>query len=276
MRDNSRPLRFVKMSGAGNDFVLVEGPVGGSAAALARRLCDRRRGVGADGLLVLERGRAAGAPHRVSYYNADGSAAFCGNGSRCAAWWMFENGWSAKKSFSFKTNVGTLEARITGPRRGAVRMPAPRILRRGLRVEALGRSYVIDEIDSGVPHAVAWVGNLDQFPVVEVGRALRFHKAFSPRGANVDFVEKKKGRLNLRTYERGVEDETLACGTGVVAAAVSAYARGGGPQTINLATRGGDRLKVSFKADASATSFIFKDAWLEGPVELVFKGELRK
>ena len=251
---------FWKLSGAGNDFVLLAGlPQGRSGAALARRLCDRRRGVGADGLLVMSRraGRI-----RLNYWNAAGSAAFCGNGSRCSALWAAEQGWSDKRRFVIDTNRGPLTARLTTKSRAEVSMPAPKGLRLGRKLTALKRSLTVHTVDAGVPHAVVLVSDIEKTDVRGLGRALRFHKVFGRSGANVDFVEMRGDVLFLRTYERGVEDETLACGTGVVAAAFVARALGRDCSRVKV--RCGAILTVAF--DRSGVS-------LEGPGETVFTGE---
>jgi diaminopimelate epimerase len=256
-------LRFFKMSGAGNDFVLLDGlPRGRSGPSLARRLCDRRRGIGADGLLVVS--RRGGRP-RLDYWNADGSAAFCGNGSRCAAIWIASRGRAQGRRLTLATSGGPLEASLSGKGRASVRMPAPKGLRLGLRVAAFNRAYPVHFVDTGVPHAVVFVPDAERVDVKTLGRFLRFHKAFGKAGANVDFVHLKKGVVHLRTYERGVEDETLACGTGVVAAAAVARALGEAGDRVTVRVRGGEELHVTF-ADGAA--------WLEGPGETTFHGEV--
>lgn len=254
---------FFKMSGAGNDFVLLDGlPKGRSGAALARRLCDRRWGIGADGLLVLSRRR--GTP-RLDYWNADGSAAFCGNGSRCGALWAAAQGWSKGRRVALETSSGPLEARLTGKGRASVRMPEPSGLRLGLRLGARNRAYAVHFVDTGVPHAVILVPDVDKIDVKALGRFFRFHKAFGAAGANVDFVTIKKGAVRLRTYERGVEDETLACGTGVVAAAAVVRALGEAGDRVKVRVRGGDELHATFSDGGT---------WLEGPGETTFHGEV--
>jgi diaminopimelate epimerase len=252
---------FHKLSGAGNDFVLVTGSAG---PALARRLCDRLRGVGADGLLAVERRRGGAS---LSYFNADGSRAFCGNGSRCAAWWAYRQGWTGgSKEFTLATTRGALRARITGARRAAVQMPAPRNIRLSRKLKALGRNLTLHSLDTGVPHAVLIWDDLESAPVLELGQALRRHKAFAPRGTNVDFVEFGRNVLRLRTYERGVEEETLACGTGVAAAAIVAFLLGRGKPPMRVRVRGGERLTVRFRESDLG------DLWLEGPVTPLFNG----
>lgn len=253
---------FWKLSGAGNDFVLLSGlPKGRSAAALARALCDRRLGVGGDGLLVLSRRLSR---IRLDYWNADGSPAFCGNGSRCAVIWAAEKGWLKGKEFTLETNRGPLAARLMGKGRAEVSMPAPKGLRLGVNVKTEGRSLQAHYVDVGVPHAVVFVPDIENVDVEGVGRALRFHKVFGRAGANVNFVEMRKNDLIIRTYERGVEAETLACGTGVVASAFVARVLGFGGTPVRVMVRGGDVLSVSFGEGPR----------LEGPGAIVFSGEV--
>jgi diaminopimelate epimerase len=264
-------LSFTKLSGAGNDFILVDGslPRLPPAPALARRLCCRRSGVGADGLLVVRRDGPS-----VAYYNADGSKAFCGNGTRCAAWWMHLRRW-AGRDFSMRTISGPVAAQITGSERVRLTMPLPKSFRWNLRLAAAGRIWKTHFLEVGVPHAVVEVEKIDPFPIVEIGRALRHHKAFRPHGANIDFILKSRvGKtrkpLPIRTYERGVEDETLACGTGAVASAFCAYFLYGAPSPVRIATRGGDVLTADFKTVRDQLT----EAWLEGPARITFQGEV--
>lgn len=255
-------LRFWKLSGAGNDFVLLRGlPRGRSGAALARRLCDRRSGIGADGLLsVSRRGRTI----RLDYWNVDGSSAFCGNGSRCAALWAKAMGWTKGNRLVLGTSRGPLSVRLTGKGRAEVGMPDPVSLRLGLRLEVLGKTRTVHFVDTGVPHAVLFVPDVEKVAVRTLGRALRFHKAFGKPGANVDFVSIKRGVLSLRTYERGVEDETFACGTGVMAAAFLACVLGKTGPSARVSVRSGAKFNVSF----------LDGARLEGPGEIIFAGEV--
>lgn len=256
-------IPFWKMSGAGNDFVLLSGkPLGRRGAALARSLCDRRRGIGADGLLSLSR---RGRKVRLDYWNADGSAAFCGNGTRCAALWASAQGWIKGKRFVMDTNQGPLDVELTGKGRAQVGMPAPKHFHLGLRLKAGGRSVTVHFVNTGVPHAVVFVPDIETIDVQTLGRELRFHKAFGKAGANVDFVQLYKGTLLLRTYERGVEDETLACGTGVVAAAAVSLLLGKTHENAKVLVRGNETLRVSL---------LHGHTWLEGPGKIVFAGEV--
>lgn len=256
-------IPFWKMSGAGNDFVLLAGkPLGRRGAALARSLCDRRQGIGADGLLSLSR---RGRKVRLDYWNADGSAAFCGNGTRCAALWASSRRWVKGKRFVLNTNQGQLDVELTGKGRAQVGMPAPKDFRLDLKVRAGGRPLTVHFVNTGVPHAVVFVPDIEKIDVKTLGRELRFHKAFGKAGANVDFVQLYKGMLLLRTYERGVENETLACGTGVVAAAAVSLLLGKTHETIEVSVRGGETLRVSL---------LHGHTWLEGPGKIVFAGEV--
>ena len=255
-------IPFWKLSGAGNDFVLLSGlPKGKSAAALARALCDRRFGVGGDGLIVMTR---RGGKVRLDYRNADGSSAFCGNGSRCAALWASAQGWLKGKEFSLKTNRGPRSARLPGRGRAEVTMPAPKGLRLGINIKTTGHSLQAHYVDTGVPHAVVFVPDVKRIDVGGLGRTLRFHAVFGRAGANVDFVQIHNEILIVRTYERGVEAETLACGTGVIASAFVARVLGFGGSPVKVKVQSGDTLSVSFDNGPR----------LEGPGEIIFSGEV--
>ena len=255
-------IKFWKMTGAGNDFVVLKGlPAGKAGGALARTLCDRRFGVGADGLIVMSRRLKI---IRLDYWNADGSAAFCGNGSRCAAVWAYAEGWSKVKDFTLRSNRGALRARISGRGRAEISMPVPKALRLGLNLSVDGKSYHVHSVDTGVPHAVVFVDDVNDVNVAKLGGAIRAHKVFGRAGANVNFVEISKDTLLVRTFERGVEDETLACGTGIVAAAFVARVLGFGSDPVKVGVRGGAVLNVSFNEGPR----------LEGPGVIVYSGEV--
>lgn len=257
--------RFWKLSGAGNDFILLEGLGPLSGTALAQKLCSRRHSIGADGLLIARR-----SPLSIDYFNADGSRAFCGNGTRCAAWWMKSRGWSGP-NLTLRTSQGLIQAKIVGRERARIAMPLPTRLRWDLRLKATSRFWRVHALVVGVPHAVVEVTALDRFPVVQIGRELRRHPAFGSAGTNVNFVERTPRGLAVRTFERGVEDETLACGTGAVASAFWANAFLGSKKPLRVATHGGDVLTAGFvwKEDR------LEEAWLEGPAKITFTGEVQ-
>lgn len=254
-------MRFTKLSGAGNDFILLHGPGAAPTAEQVRRLCDRREGVGADGVLLVRRS-AGRSPHSVVYLNADGSRAFCGNGTRCAAWWLRTQG--APRRMRLATEAGVVDAVVEAPGRVRVRMPKPAKVRLGLELEAAGRRWLVHAAEVGVPHAVVEVERLDRFPVREVGPAIRRHPAFGKAGANANFVERLgPSFFAIRTFERGVEDETLACGSGATASALILEAIGRAAMPLRLRVKGGDTLVVSREGGG---------LWLEGPARITFTG----
>jgi len=269
----SRAVRFWKLEGAGNDFLGLDGRAGGFK--LKRQqiadLCDRRRGVGADGVLVVEKPKVRGADFRMRYYNSDGGEAeMCGNGARCFA--LLARAVSGRKGNELRvqTQAGLLTLRMSG-REVQVSMTEPTKLRLGKKVVVLGRKLVVDFLNTGVPHAVLFVRSVRSIDVAKQGRAIRYHSAFAPSGTNVNFVEIGRGnRIHVRTYERGVEGETLACGTGVVAASILSNLRRGLRSPILVTTRGGDNVRVGF----SMVNGHARKVTLQGPARIVYRGVL--
>ncbi len=258
------------MSGAGNDFVLL--PVGRLKTAalkkLARSLCARGTGVGADGLLAVAK-RGPGTIS-VRYFNADGSEAFCGNGSRCAAWWAYQRGLAGKK-FLLLTAGGRLAAEIAAPERVRMGMPDVRWAQLFFRGKFPAGVKALHFLNTGVPHAVVPVADLERLDVASLGRALRNNPAFGPAGANVNFVRVRNGRAEVRTYERGVEAETLACGTGLTACAVALALAGEVRPPVALTARSGGKFSVWLKPAGAGAS----DIVIEGPARIVFTGEIQ-
>ena len=267
----SRAVRFWKLEGAGNDFLGLDGRAGGFK--LKRQqiadLCDRRRGVGADGVLVVEKPKVRGADFRMRYYNSDGGEAeMCGNGARCFA--LLARAVSGRKGNELRvqTQAGLLTLRMSG-REVQVSMTEPTKLRLGKKVVVLGRKLVVDFLNTGVPHAVLFVRSVRSVDVAKQGRAIRYHSAFAPSGTNVNFVEIGRGnRIHVRTYERGVEGETLACGTGVVAASILSNLRRGLRSPILVTTRGGDNVRVGFSMENGHA----RKVTLQGPARIVYTG----
>jgi diaminopimelate epimerase len=267
----SRAVRFWKLEGAGNDFLGLDGRAGGFK--LKRQqiadLCDRRRGVGADGVLVVEKPKVRGADFRMRYYNSDGGEAeMCGNGARCFA--LLARAVSGRKGNELRvqTQAGLLTLRMSG-REVQVSMTEPTKLRLGKKVVVAGRKLAVDFLNTGVPHAVLFVRSVRSIDVAKQGRAIRYHSAFAPSGTNVNFVEIGRGnRIHVRTYERGVEGETLACGTGVVAASILSNLRRGLRSPILVTTRGGDHLRVGF----SMVNGQARKVTLQGPARIVYTG----
>ncbi len=263
---------FVKMHGAANDFVVIDHrrpflPAGGE---WIRRICDRRRGVGADGVLLLE--SAADADAAMRYFNADGGAAdYCGNGARCLARFALDLGLGRGNTVTIRTPVGVQTARRLADgievRVGHVAKPAA-----ALELAAAGRTFVGRSVRPGVPHFVVRVdpGELAGVPLATWGPPLRAHTRFEAEGSNVDWVASDGADgWSIRTFERGVEGETLACGSGAIAAALAA-AEDGARSPVRIRTAGGDVLQVSFEASGDGY-----DVALAGPAEVAFRGEWR-
>src|SRR4029453_4064857 len=240
---------FTKMNGAGNDFIMLDNRDGKLALDSSRiaLLCDRHRGVGPDGVLAVEPS-VQGADFRMRYYNADGGEAeMCGNGARCFARFARRLG-ASDTEMSFETLAGTIRASFPGDL-VSVTMSDPNSYRAPFDLIINGRTLDIHFLNTGVPHAVVFFDDIAAIDVVKDGAALRHHPAFAPRGTNANFVQVLASQaLAVRTYEHGVEAETLACGTGVCAAALLHSMRGGSTSPIKVKVRGGDTLEVGFEA----------------------------
>lgn len=269
-------IRFTKISAAGNDFIMIDNRrklMPRDMAPLVKKLCHRQFAVGADGVILLEKSKKA--DFRMRYYNSDGSAAtMCGNGGRSVAKFAYILG-VAQKKMSFETDAGLVQAEISGANvRLGLYEPKDVLLDFPLKVEK--REFDASFINTGVPHTVIFVNDIDKADVFNLGRMVRQHRRFLPAGTNVNFVEKKDNHtLLVRTYERGVEDETLACGTGVTASAIIAGLRGIAASPVYCLTKGGYTLKVSFTLNGDG-DFIspVSDVRLEGAAEVAFKGEV--
>ena len=263
-------IPFLKMHGAANDFVVIDHRrpfLPRELGELVARLCDRRRGIGADGVLLLEAGSGADASMR--YFNADGGAAdYCGNGARCLARLGLDLGLGHAGRLRLETAVGVQTARRVGSgieiEFGYVEAPSE-----PLRLEACERSFTGRAVRAGVPHFVVEFEDLKGAAVTEWGRSLRRHPQFGPEGANVDFVARRGEGVAMRTYVRGVEGETLACGSGAIATAIWAASEGLG-SPVRVLTSGGDPLIVGFVRRGSGY-----DVTLTGPAEVAYRGEWR-
>jgi len=264
-------LRFTKMNGAGNDFILFDNRTG--SIDLDRnqiaQLCDRHRGIGADGVLLLEKPTNR-ADFRMRYFNADGGEAeMCGNGARCFARFANKVG-EQKARISFETPAGVISAELKNDL-VTLRMTDPVDLRLNVELPMAAENRTVHFINSGVPHVVIPVAKIDDVDVQHDGAAIRYHKMFSPSGTNVNFIEKRgPNKIAIRTYERGVEDETLACGTGIVASALIFAASEDCEGPVTVLARGGDELQVSFERTGNQ----FRNVTLTGPAEFVFEGTI--
>lgn len=268
------PIPFEKMSGTGNDFVIIDNrslriPVA-EQSDMARKLCRRMFSIGADGLIFIEKSDVV--DFSWNFYNADGSVAeMCGNGSRCAARFAYRHGIAGKK-MKFATLAGIIEAEIGSDEAVVkVKMTSPHDFRLGLSLSLGDEERSVGFVDTGVPHAVIFVGSGD-IPVKDWGQTVRFHELFAPKGTNANFVTVLPDRrLKVRTYERGVEAETMACGTGAVASALFAAVQKGLESPVEVITSGGETLTILFDLfDGPVADNVF----LQGPTRLVYTGNV--
>ncbi len=272
IKDLEWPIPFCKMNGAGNDFIIIDHRTplipNERMAEFARLVCRRNFSVGADGLFLIEPSDRADFKWR--FFNADGSeAAMCGNGARCVARFAAMQGIAATP-MRFETLAGIVEATVVDTE-VMITMTQPHSFRFDQPVEVAGQSLVVHGVDTGVPHIVLFVDQLDAVDVVGLGRLLRHHPQFGPAGTNVNFVGRCGQGWGVRTYERGVEDETMACGTGVVAGALIAAAQGHAASPVAMVTAGGVGLSVQF---ATGKQGAIEQVLLKGPAHLVYRGQL--
>jgi diaminopimelate epimerase len=267
-------IPFMKMSGAGNDFVVIDNRDGQVDATpeFISKVCARRLSVGADGLLLVERPQDASSAFRMRYYNSDGSEAeTCGNGARCISRFAHLHG-IATDNMSFETAAGPYTADIVGD--GVkLGMSSPTDVRAEFTVALTAGNLSAASANTGVPHVVYFVDDVDALDVVALGRETRYHEDFAPAGTNANFAQTLEGgSLRIRTYERGVEDETLACGTGAVAAAITAARRGKATSPTIVRVQGGFDLLIHYTNDENG----IHDIYLEGDARVVCAGELRE
>lgn len=264
---------FWKMHGAGNDFVLIDDRVGefpDADHALVHNIARPKYGIGCEGVILIQEPEND-ADFRMRFYNPDGNEVeMCGNGARCVARLAHEIG-AAPKKMRFETVAGIIGAEITAENQVRLRMTEPKdwILNGELDMEE--QKLPFHFVNSGVPHVVIVVEDLKHVDLVTIGAAVRYHPRFQPAGTNVNLIEiTGKDSLSVRTYERGVEAETLACGTGMVASGLIAGSLGLVSIPVNITCAAGDVLEVGYEpTDSGAT-----DVTLTGPAEHVFRGEI--
>lgn len=268
------PVAFEKMSGTGNDFIIIDNreaiiPLE-KQQEFAKKVCRRMFSVGADGLILIEPSETADFSWR--FYNADGSIAeMCGNGARCAARFAFNHG-IAEKQMRFETIAGVVEAELASDEQSVrILMTPPHDFRFNMSVNLGDMDRDVCFVNTGVPHAVIFVDR-DNLPVKKWGRKVRFHEMFQPAGANVNFAQiTGENQLYVRTYERGIEDETMACGTGAAASAVLAGMLHGFTSPVEVKTSGGENLTVIFEMKKGQA---VQKVYLQGPARRIYTGTL--
>jgi diaminopimelate epimerase len=265
---NSIP--FYKMVASGNDFVVVDNRRGvvKDALAFTREVCRLHQGAGADGVLLFENSKKANFKMRI--INLDGSeAAACGNGFRCIALYAHDV-LKYSSRMNFESGSGLIEAEVKDKSIIKVQLMKPRVFEMEgvIEVHKLKLHYAF--LDTGVPHVVVFVKDLEKVDVFETGKALRNHARFQPFGTNVNFVEVRgKKEIAVRTYERGVENETLACGTGSTASAVVSVLKGLTELPVSVMTKSGEKLRIDMQKKDDEITKVF----LEGKAQIVYKGE---
>lgn len=265
-----RKIKFTKAVATGNDFIIVDNRSSDikQLSALSKKMCRRKRSIGADGLLVIEASKKADFKMRI--FNPDGSEAeMCGNGSRCVALYAAAKK-IARPGMTIETLAGILNATVKG-NNVKVKLTEPKEIKWNFCLMIDKCPYHLNFVDTGVPHVVHFVDDLEKIDVKNLGAHIRGHSEFSPEGTNADFVKIiNKNNIKIRTYERGVEDETLACGTGAAASAIIAAESERMPSPVTVETRSGEKLKVHFEMINGE----FKNVYLEGAAEVVFEGTI--
>ena len=264
-------IPFMKLSGAGNDFVIINnfsGIIDSTDTNFVTKLCQRRMSVGADGVLLVEKADAVN--FRMRYFNADGGEVeTCGNGARCISKFAYLNG-IASEQMRFLTNAGIYESEIVGEN-VKVRMSDPTDIRLSVPLQLDDGMHTVGFANSGVPHVVFFVEDLEDTEVFDLGQQTRYHDDFKPAGTNANFIRIQSPRLiDIRTYERGVEDETLACGTGSIASAVVAATLGKVESPVDVKTASGAILKIHFDVKNGEA----RNVYLEGDARVIYVGEL--
>lgn len=264
-------IYFSKYQGTGNDFILIDNrnlAIDGRNVQLIRKLCDRKFGIGTDGLMLLQ--NKGGYDFEMLYYNSDGNeSSMCGNGGRCIVAFADEIG-----IIGNKVRFWAIDGEHTAyfQQGEELNSKESKVSLQMINVDEIETGADYYYLNTGSPHYVKFVSELKKLNVYEEGKKIRYNERFKKEGTNVNFVEEMPGHILVRTYERGVENETLSCGTGVTAAALAWAIKNNmnGEENCTIQTPGGT-LKVSFNRIATQT---FSDIWLEGPATFVFKGEI--
>lgn len=279
-------IYFYKLTGAGNDFIFFDRkkiPSLTMSPITVRKLCDRRFGIGADGIIIIQ--DKDNYDFEMQYFNADGSTgSLCANGARCAIWFAEKTNRLTNKKAKFISNGNEYSGEVISDELIKFNLNSPTKSKFNFRIKAAEQLIKADFIDTGSPHVVVDIkdvlrdsknpfsnfSKISDFPVYQLGREIRYHTDFSPSGTNVNFYTVENDKIYIRTYERGVEDETLACGTGSVATAISAFLSKKISLPISLITWGGETLIVNFDVENQKVSKVS----LTGPAKIVFEGKI--
>jgi diaminopimelate epimerase len=266
-------ISFIKMSGAGNDFILIDGddhPELLISEKTIQKLCDRHNGIGADGVILISSSKQY--DFIMKYYNADGSTgSLCGNGARCAINFALITNRIKDNTARFLSNNSEYSGEILDD--GIIRfdLNPPSDLRKNILLKVAGKDIAAHFINTGSPHVIIKAEDLEKIPVDSIGKEIRHLPEFSPDGTNVNFVKIENEKIHIRTYERGVESETLACGTGSVAAAIICHITDGIRPSVTILPRSKEKLFVNF----SVRNEEFSNVSLTGSVTEVFKGQFQ-
>ncbi|MFC2061854.1 diaminopimelate epimerase [Elusimicrobiota bacterium] len=269
--------KFTKVEAGGNDFILIDRIKAASSdidwSKAVQSLCKRKTGIGADGVLLLEKDAEHDFVMRI--FNPDGQEVeMCGNGARCSAYYysLKENA----DNVNFSTIAGIMRAEIGANKMVKLSLPDPTGTEIDILIKLEDKEMSVSYINTGVPHVIVETDKIDALDVEKMGRSIRYNERFAPEGTNADFVQVTgKSSLDVRTYERGVEEETLACGTGVIASAVIESLRGKVSPPVKVKTRGGEILKVYFsKKDEEDLLTRVYNIKLEGKVNRVYEGQV--
>jgi diaminopimelate epimerase len=281
-----KSFSFTKMSGAGNDFILFDKKINPEIELTTQNIknaCERRTGIGADGVLLIS--DLKDFAFEMQYFNADGSTgSLCANGARCAIKYGNESGRIFNDKISFIANGIEFSGQLL--ENGLVKffLDRPKKMKQNFKIKAMNQLIPASFVDTGSPHTVikyndvlrnsanpdSYYDDLDTFPVYEFGKEIRYHKDFAPDGTNVDFIRISNGAIDIRTYERGVENETLSCGTGTVAAALLIFVKENINPPIKVKQKSGDELIVDFKIENQRV----QELSLTGPAKIIFNGEI--
>ncbi len=265
-------IEFYKMSGSGNDFIIIDNRDLSlnvdDLSAFAHEICQRKISVGADGLLLIEPSKTVN--FKWQFFNSDGSIAeMCGNASRCVARYAYLKGIAPKK-MSFETIAGIISAEVNDDV-VKVRLTDPSPVKPKEIIVLDDREFILDSVNTGVPHAVTFVDSPESSAVFDWGCKIRNHEHFQPEGTNANFATViDRHKIRVRTYERGVEDETLACGTGAVASVLAAASRGLVDSPVDVIVQSGETLRIYFTKKNGR----FGEIYLEGKVKIIYQGML--